>query len=191
MKGDAMADEIPNLWPPIPAVVRSPLVILRAQQGLLSELTGGVLEAEVVRDPDVDEQWSAYGLDVIAPALDRYVHRILTSKFRKERVYPVLILAECYNSDGSRSEDSRNYGGLWGSVTAVTESDFVQLLGATLRSTETVSVLQSLIARSSDAQFLKQAIKEEAERKSLEERARSAKALEGITHKRPGSERTE
>lgn len=145
-----MPDTIPNLWPAsIEVDVLTPLVILKAQAGLLPKITKGILEGKVT---SVESEGTvAHQLDLIAPAYYWYQHRILTATHQEKLVYPVEVTAECFRVGGSVPKV--NYTPFdRGEATASTQGEFLEIVATVLRSAEVSSVIQSLIARSNEKQ---------------------------------------
>ena len=127
-----MSTAMPNLWPEnLSTDVLPPLAILRAQAGLLGKITKGILEAEVTsvaKDDVVRHQ-----LDVIAPALDGYRHRLLVVEHESHLVYPAII-----DPDSNEAEFAQ------------TPQNFINRLQTLLNSGQVLSVITSLIARSNE-----------------------------------------
>src|SRR5437867_1338068 len=97
-----MAAQIPNLWSEDVRVdILSPLAILRTQASLMGELTKGILEAEIESNVDHEHAYQIHSLFLVAPALEHYRHLILRARHRLDLVYPVMVFAECFNTDGS------------------------------------------------------------------------------------------
>lgn len=95
LNGDFMPTTIPSLWPnDIMVDVHPPLEILQAQAQKISEITEGILTAEVTTVTG-HEDFAVHRLDLIAPKLDGRAYRILTAMHRTD-FYPVLIEAELY-----------------------------------------------------------------------------------------------
>jgi len=147
---------IPDLWSDdIKVDVVTPLAILRAQVGSIQRKTKGLLQAEVTTTTS-DAGWVRHQLDLIAPVLDGYRHRLFAATHEKDLVYPVKIEAECF-----RPESPEDFAQLFSAVTkfqkderptAQTEQEFIELLSQVLHSGEVRSIIQSLIARSNERQ---------------------------------------
>jgi hypothetical protein len=138
-----MATTIPNLWSDdISVDVLSPLAILRAQAAQLGRMTKGLLKAEVATTTGTNK-WVQHQLDLMAPVLDYYRHRVLTARHHMDMVYPVTVDAECFNDPTGSPE-------LGSSREAPTEEEFIQLVRQALQSNEVKLVIQSLIARSNE-----------------------------------------
>lgn len=138
-----MANSIPNLWPPatVSVDIVSPLAILRTQAQNLTEMTKGLLAGEVTsvdEGPDV----VVHQFEVVAPALNKYRHRILSVKHNRNLVYPVYF-------DTPTSLASIVATVAKGSATnkADTEAEFLEALTGVLNSRVVLSVISSLIAR--------------------------------------------
>jgi hypothetical protein len=148
-----MPDTIPNLWSAdINVNILTPIAVLRTQAGLLGKMTKGVLTAHV-SSLDGESEVEHY-LDLRAPALEGYRYRVLTASYRKDLVYPVEVNAECFAEGGSKAgsdplasiilpEES-------GPRRASGEKQFIDLVGTVLHSSEVVSVIHSLLARSNE-----------------------------------------
>jgi len=95
---------IPDLWSDdIKVDVVTPLAILRAQVGPIHRKTEGLLQAEVTTTTS-DAGWVRLQLDLIAPVLNGYRHRLLAATHEKDRVYPVNVEAECFKPKPSADE---------------------------------------------------------------------------------------
>jgi hypothetical protein len=150
-----MSIAIPDLWSDdIKVDVVTPLAILRAQTGPIRRKTKGILEAEVSTITS-EAGRVRHQLDLIAPVLDGYRHRLLAATHEKDLVYPVTVEAECF-------KPAPTFGGsgeVLSSITlpkpdwrprAYTEQEFIDLVSKVLHSGEVRSLLQSLIARSNE-----------------------------------------
>jgi hypothetical protein len=118
--------------------VLSPAAILQAQATNLEERTKGVLEAEVFSREVAAKEGQAvtvYQFDVIAPALNRYRKTILQVQHTKDAIYPVYI-----QSLGP------------GLPQAANDKEFLVVLRSYLQSQPVMSLIQTLIARSNEAQ---------------------------------------
>jgi hypothetical protein len=119
-----------NMWPHVRAGnVRTPLLILREQAGLLGRMTKNVVTARVT-DGHVGKDF-VYSLSLVAPALDYYSYTILTIR-HTVKVYPLTI------------EDHVNET----RYEAATESEFLQALQAILKSDEVKRVIELLLSQS-------------------------------------------
>ncbi len=163
-----MAATIPVLWSDdISVDVLSPLAILRAQTGPLSQRTKGILEADIETITS-DSGKVQHRLDLVAPALNNFRRRILLATHQKVLVYPVVVEAECFlpervdqTIDEQLSSFATNImavrGGdqlSEGQRRAATDTEFINLVGEVLRSRQIRSLIQSLIARSNDQNIL-------------------------------------
>ena len=149
-----MPDTIPNLWPEqIKVNIQSPYAILRVQAGLLGKLTRGILQGAVEKETVKDKQ--QHRLVVIAPAYNSYRHTLLTVLHDPALPYPAEVraeaLAERVPQDRFpwRPASSREY------VTAYpyahSDDELISLVGKALKSPATTAAIQSLLARSNDA----------------------------------------
>lgn len=155
----AMASTIPNLWPDeIKTSVLTPLAILRYQAAQIGNATKGLLEAEVSTANSENKQTVTHQLDLVAPVLRGYRHRVLTVRHNVEMVYPVTVQADAFLPERScvdlaamvsvaamvrqpRLEDEEE---------AATEEEFIALVRKALAARRTKSLIQSLIARSNE-----------------------------------------
>jgi hypothetical protein len=129
--------EIPVLWPEdaVAVDVVPPIAILKTQASQLTQMTRGLLEGEV-STVGGDQGQVLHQLDVIAPALASYRHRLLTVSHPRDQVYPAAIQIEAGWSGGS----------------SATQEEFLNDLRLALGSKHVRSLLQSLIARSNQEQ---------------------------------------
>ena len=143
-----------SLWGDLPLadVTRTPIIILREQATILTELTNGLLEGVVTnrvtegtnrlisqvedREP---KEFSAT-LSIIAPALDGYVFRIMQVNYNLE-LYPVEVVALA--SHFFLSRDS--------TVSCDNEQEFVEALGNILSSDSVRQAIGRLLAQSKSA----------------------------------------
>lgn len=133
-----MSATIPNLWPDdITVDVVTPAAILKAQASQLAASTKGLLLAEVNASRAGSQV--VHQLDVIAPALGGYRHRLLQVSHRQDRVYPATV-----SGPGLEALSE------WGDKEAYTQQELLKLIGASLQSGEAKSLLLSLIARSNE-----------------------------------------
>jgi len=134
-----MTAKIPDLWPAeLSERVLTPAAILKAQATILGERTKGVLEAEVSSRPEQTKEGqlvTVYDFDVIAPALNGYRKTILRVEHGKDIIYPVYI---------------KSLGP--GIPQAANDQKFLEVLGSHLQSQPVMSLIQTLIARSNEAQ---------------------------------------
>jgi hypothetical protein len=87
-----MPMQIKNLWGemPQPEEIRTPYTIIREQAALLEELTGGILQGRVRKVQEEDTKSFTYFLDILAPALDDFVFRVLMIRY-EITLYPVAV----------------------------------------------------------------------------------------------------
>jgi hypothetical protein len=142
---------VPVLWPvkTLTARVVTPLVILRRQAVALEEMTSGILRAEVrTRE---SRGLATHELRVVAPALDTTLV-LATVTHPSNQVYPCYLGADaeaCLLHEGDRAWDDVD----WRTMdirTCSSQEEFIQELGKLLQSTESVGLMQSLIALSSE-----------------------------------------
>jgi hypothetical protein len=143
-----MPDTIPNLWSAdINVNVLTPAAVLRVQAGLLGKMTKGILTAHVSTLEGDNDRVEHY-LDLRAPVLEGYRYRVLTASHRKDLVYPVEVNAECLEEGGSKSNSATFDEFVIPQASG--EKEFIELVGAVLHSSEVVSVIHSLLARSKE-----------------------------------------
>ncbi len=166
-----MSIELQDLWPDdINVEVLPPVAILRAQLEPLRHKTKGILQAELDVVNSDSSNLITYNLDIIAPSLASYRHRILTATHDKILVYPVTITSACLISRRvsespemparvpalprlgdmfSKSDEYEEFG----SRRAAGEREFQHSLRLILKSREVTSIISSLIARSNQLQL--------------------------------------
>ena len=128
---------IPDLWSDdIKVDVVTPLAILLAQVGPMQRKTKGLLQAEVTTTTS-NGGWVKHQLDLIAPVLDGYRHRLLAATHERDLVYPVQVDAECFEVSSAEAR-------------AHTEEEFIGIVSIALHSHQVRSIIQSLIARSNE-----------------------------------------
>lgn len=154
---------IPDLWSDdIRVDVLTPVVILRSQAQLLGQKTQGILNAEITTTSQ--EKWRQHQLDIIAPLLNGYRATLLTAKHERLMVYPVLVRAKCFIP---REEVQALFPQsitmstiMKGLMTnepppdqreASTQDAFIELVRQVLQSDDVRAMIQSLIARSNEA----------------------------------------
>jgi hypothetical protein len=153
-----MSTSIPDLWPEDLSVnILTPAAILKGQAAKLAEKTKGLLEAEVTTSEEpraaagpldltrTDAQSTGntlivHDFDLIAPALQNYRHRVMVAKHSAALCYPASVMSEAL---------------IHGPIVANSEQEFIQLVGTILQSVAVRAVIQSLIARSNEAQVTK------------------------------------
>jgi hypothetical protein len=138
-----MATTIPDQWPEIDVNILTPQAILRYQASQLKKKTRGLLDAELAVTTAGNK--SSLQLDLIAPALNGYRHRVLAAHFDTEMVYPARVVADCYSEPGSLADFDRG-----GHREASTEREFLEIVAEVLRSKEVRALIDSLIARSNE-----------------------------------------
>ncbi|MGL4554106.1 MAG: hypothetical protein ACRC33_23330 [Gemmataceae bacterium] len=155
-----MTGTIPSLWPDdISVPVLSPLRILRTQEAALEKQTGGMLRGKL---STVESDGSTvYHLDVLAPALENYRARVLSAMHEQGRYYPITVTAKSFDPKVAASlrfgkgdaSMARTLAPLIEAIggpperVASTGQEFMELVGAALRSGEVRSLIQSLIAQ--------------------------------------------
>ena len=135
-----MAVQLPDLWPSEVGQVKvlTPLFILRHQAGLLRKRSSNVLEAEVTSTYEPDRHLdTCHFLDLVVPALDRFRVRILNVRHSKMKVYPAYIAESEYSSDENGRSNS--------------QAEFIENLGHMLKSDDTRSLIESLLAQATEA----------------------------------------
>lgn len=151
---------IPNLWPPIKVDVITPYAILQAQASRLSELTQGLLRAEITNSKTSNKAMF-YHFDVIAPVLNNYRHTLLVVEQSPTRAYPVKVEGISEKSDKIWRRDVHPAAGLGSMVKGVGERDekedliytneeFINRVGEILQSAQAQRIITSLITRSNE-----------------------------------------
>jgi hypothetical protein len=142
-----MPDTIPDLWPEdvTAPTVLTPLAILRFQAGQLRQRTKGLLEADV-QTQNLLEGRVQHSFDLIAPALNRYRYRLFTVEHDLEMVYPVTVSAE-----GVGFPVNQLFVGETPAASAFTQDQFLELVARILKADHVRSAIQSLLARSNEA----------------------------------------
>ncbi len=124
-----------NLWGELePVDFAQPVTILRQQAANLGELTGNILRGEA-RQLSGPGPTVSYALDVVAPALGNYRHRVLAIQYAILAPYPLLI-----SGAGNRKP-----------IECQTEEGFIQNLGFILQSEDTRKPIGILLALSQQA----------------------------------------
>lgn len=141
-----MTQRIPNLWSEkdVKVEVLSPLAILQTQAANLETMTKGLIEAEITTLTN-ERGETLYNLDLVAPALGGYRHRLFGISHKQDMVYPVKFILP----------SSQNFGSMFpfaSQLSAETEAEFLEKLGEVLQSNSVNAVIQSLIARSNEVQ---------------------------------------
>jgi hypothetical protein len=151
-----MAATIEDLWPDdIRVDVRTPLQIMRVQEGLLGKKLRGVLEAEVASR--FTDTLVRHEFDLIAPGLGGYRERIFSATHDRKRIYPVTVEAACFLRESEllanrvlRSMAPGPYVEPSDCKEAATEEDLIELIRQILHSPEVRSAIQSLVAQSNE-----------------------------------------
>ena len=153
-----MTEAVPSLWPnTLRAITQSPLAILRAQAAQLKELTGGLLEAEVVvrnvlkRTGELPERppYRELELYVAAPKLNNYRRGILTVEHDFPGAYPATVTSWHllpYDSD------PETYDFKVPTQNCMNQSEFVDTVRRVLQSKGLTAHFESLIAQINDAE---------------------------------------
>jgi hypothetical protein len=81
-----------SLWGAIaePALVQSPLFIIREQAGILTTATNGELFGQVIA-VGTHQCVAAYGLDIVVPALENYTYSVAQLEFPPAHFYPATL----------------------------------------------------------------------------------------------------
>lgn len=134
---------IPDLWPSeaLKVDVRTPAAILRAQAAQVRPNTKGILVADVTTTKS-DSGSVIMALEILAPSLDNYRHRLLDVQYNQDEIYPAIITAKGLKDTQRGASVERK--------TAYSEGDFIDILMEVLNARETIALLQSLIARSNE-----------------------------------------
>ena len=132
-----MSAQIENLWPSeaLTVNVLSPRAILGSQASFLTSATRGVLRGDVSTTSENGQV--SHSLDAVAPALDNYRVRLLEVRHAANMVYP----ASLHWLEGE-------YGC---SKVCANQQQFLDGLADILKSQVVVSIVQSLLARSNEA----------------------------------------
>ena len=148
-----MATKIPNLWSQkdVKVEVLSPFAILRTQAANLEQMTKGLIEAEITATATATGE-IFYQLDLIAPVLGGYRHRLFAISHKKDMLYPVRFLL----SSTQISELIKRLGPQNWTEVAGTEAIFLNELTYLLQSNDVNAVIQSIIARSNEVQSAQQ-----------------------------------
>ena len=123
-----------NLWGDLSDLesVRTPKGILKEQSEYLTEAMGGFLLGRIIALQTAGSEF-IYDLDVVVPALNRYVYTVLSIRHTVE-LYPVELSAE---------KPPIN-------VTCENEKDFVEAVSSVLSSAQVKAVLSSLHAQANE-----------------------------------------
>lgn len=151
-----MPGGIPDLWSDdIQVDVLPPAVILRRQGEALSSKTQGILTARVLSGRPIDHtDTRIHSLELVAPALG-YSEVILKVEHDESRPYPVsLTLPDAIVWPSVQPTAEQPFGPLEReTVTANTVKQFLEFLRAALRSEQTRSTIDTLLARSNELKF--------------------------------------
>lgn len=149
-----MSVTIPDLWPDVVTVseVLTPCAVLKYQAGQLRKRSKGLLEAEVITE-DRDKTTHHF-LELVAPALDRYRFRLLDAWHGYDFVYPVTVHSTVKDEKPATLPEVlvRAIAADSGPPVAATQEEFLKLIGEILGSNKAKSLIQSLIAKSNDAE---------------------------------------
>ncbi len=135
-----------NLWGELPEVenVRTPLVILREQASLLTEMTRGVLRGEVRTNYEA-RQKLLLELMIVVPALNGYQYCVLQA-LQPLTMYPLRLFAEEFPAEEHSPEEENEAKNL-----CVDEASFVAALQVILTSPRVRKAIQALLAQSNAA----------------------------------------
>jgi len=148
-----MASAVKSLWSArIKPDILSPRQILRVQADALTEMTKGVLVGELLESKGGTGE-VVLTLDMLAPAIN-YRQRVLTARHSPSLLYPVNLDADVFRSKGiqSRQEVGRVFLEEKPESQADNDEELVRLVEKVLTSSTVVSMAQSLIALSNEAQ---------------------------------------
>ena len=139
-----MPTQISQEWPDeISVDVVTPLTVLRTLASSLEQKTKGILRAEIVHS-HLREDLVQLSFDIVAPAVGHYRHQLLIAQHHPELVYPVDLT-------GDFLDDSINGQGYYRyTQTLSTQQQLEKALMESIRSPNTLAVINSLIARSSE-----------------------------------------
>ena len=149
-----MVETIPNLWSAreLKQKVLTPIAILRAQAAQLSPMTHGMLRAEVTTLRA--EKQDVLGLEIIAPALHNYRHRLLNVQYTRDEYYPAKVSANGLTVTrivkNQRTSAESQLTSEVTELTAYTETELIDILRQALQAPQNIAMLQSLIARSNE-----------------------------------------
>lgn len=145
-----MSSKIPNLWPieTVSVEILPPLVILRIQAENLTQMMHGLLQGEITTEV-TDKGIVQHHFDIVAPALNSYRHRLFSVTHDENLVYPVSHNAPF---DGDIHHAISEVHGIYTNE-ANTENDFLIALKEIFRTRRVLSVINSLVARSNEAQL--------------------------------------
>jgi hypothetical protein len=152
-----MSNQVQSLWSPqIHPRVLSPRQILGAQALELPKMTGGLLKAEI-REAQFTETGAKHPrtilfFEIVAPSLN-YRHPIMSVAYEKDMPYPAFIESEAILTSGfimqlfikNELPDGKH------SSQADSDEEFVALLSKVLGSSQVVAIVQSILARATEA----------------------------------------
>jgi hypothetical protein len=117
-----------DLWGKIvPVAQRTPVSILREQAALLGQKTKNLVEAKV-ETSSAANRTLVHSFTIVVPPLDYYKYELFRVAHSPSSLYPVTV------RDGKERELS-------------TEEDFIGWLGRKLSSSETIKLVQILLAQ--------------------------------------------
>jgi hypothetical protein len=126
-----------NLWGELQLVaLAQPVTILRQQATKLGELTKNILTGEVRQLVSGASSFLLYALEVVAPAVGGYRHRVLAIQYALLTPYPLLITGA-----GNRRP-----------VQCETEEEFIQNLASILQSDDIQQPIRTLLTLSLQAE---------------------------------------
>lgn len=144
-----MPDEIEDLWPEdIRINVRTPLMILQQQAQFLQKKTASLVQARIAMTKS--QTMRKLDFDLVAGAADRYRVRLLSVHHGPSVVYPALVDASCFRDDPNYLEELRPANGVTSQREAKTEDVFKSLIRTVFSSSQAVSIVESLIAKSNE-----------------------------------------
>ena len=123
-----------------------PRKILLSQAQLLGDKTDGYVTAEIQQLQFKDEKKIAYGLNLIAPALNWYRVRICNISHSIISIFPVTIWSDFVPCDD----------GSYFHFDTTDEEDFVNTLKTILQSQKVIAAIESLIAQSEGLEIPKE-----------------------------------
>jgi hypothetical protein len=147
-----MVTTIPDLWSDdIKVNVLPPIAVLKAQEGLLSRKTQGMLQAKLTTTET--DKLVQHQLDLIAPGLNFYRERLLSATHSADMLYPVTVTALAFDPEPltplsllqaaiARARDPSRL-----QRRAATDDEFIRLVGEVLQSQTVRALIYSLIAR--------------------------------------------
>jgi hypothetical protein len=144
--------EILNLWPKNFKVdVQSPVAILRSQASLLSQVTRGVLHANV--ETETTDKGVQHRLVIVAPAYNQYRHVLLVARHDARLPYPTTVVNDALAERVRREPNVLSLGlPTYETVYPQAHSDdeLITYIKTALGSDSTKAVVLSLIAKSNE-----------------------------------------